>query len=43
MAYGFGLRYPLLGIFSMRLDFAWGHDGTGRENFAWVLDLAEAF
>jgi outer membrane protein assembly factor BamA len=23
-AYGFGLRYPLLGIFNFRMDFSWG-------------------
>jgi len=42
-AYGIGLRYPLLNIFTLRLDFAWGRRGTGEPAFAWVLDLAQAF
>jgi outer membrane protein insertion porin family len=43
IAYGFGLRYPLLGMFDLRLDFAWGEDGKGREAFGFVVDLAQAF
>ncbi|MFP4416669.1 MAG: BamA/TamA family outer membrane protein [Chitinivibrionales bacterium] len=37
LSYGVGLRYPLLGIFNLRVDFAWGytyHNGeriTARE------------
>lgn len=37
-AHGLGLRYPLLGIFNLRLDFA---SGSGPKHF-WV-DLAQAF
>jgi len=42
-AAGFGFRYPLFNIFNMRLDFAWGQDGTGERAFSWVIDLAQAF
>ncbi len=42
-AYGIGLRYPLLNIFTLRLDFAWGRRGTGESAFAWILDLAQTF
>lgn len=41
--YGFGFRYPLFGIFRLRLDFAFGENGNGNEAFNWVVDLAQAF
>jgi outer membrane protein assembly factor BamA len=37
-AYGLGFRYPLLGIFNMRVDFV---RGNGSQDF-WI-DLAQAF
>lgn len=37
-AYGMGLRYPLLGIFNLRLDYV---EGSGTRHF-WI-DLAQAF
>jgi outer membrane protein assembly factor BamA len=40
-AFGLGLRYSLLSIFNLRLDYA--VDGPDRENSQWVLDLAQAF
>lgn len=40
-AYGIGLRYSLLSIFNLRLDFA--TDGPEFHNWAWVIDLAQAF
>ena len=40
-AYGLGLRYSLLSIFNLRVDFA--TDGPEFHNWAWVLDLAQAF
>lgn len=40
-AFGLGLRYSLLSIFNLRLDYA--IDGPDRENSQWVLDLAQAF
>ncbi len=43
IAYGLGFRYPLFGIFNLRLDFAWGQNGRGDDVFQWVLDLAQAF
>lgn len=43
VAYGGGIRYPLFGIFSLRLDLAWGRPGGGSWPDAWVLDLAQAF
>lgn len=51
LAYGGGIRYPLLGIFNFRLDFAWGRPGPGKlfglsgDNVPdqWVVDLAQAF
>ncbi|HEX2613836.1 MAG TPA: BamA/TamA family outer membrane protein, partial [Fibrobacteria bacterium] len=43
VAYGGGIRYPLLGIFSMRLDLAWGRPGNGSWPDQWVIDLAQAF
>ncbi len=43
VAYGGGLRYPLFGIFSLRLDLAWGRPGGGSWPDAWVVDLAQAF
>lgn len=42
-AYGGGLRYPLFGIFNLRFDLAWGHNGLGERAFAWVLDIGQAF
>ncbi len=54
MAYGVGLRYPLLGIFNLRVDFAWGYTYENDERvsaidpddflpFALVIDLSQAF
>jgi outer membrane protein assembly factor BamA len=51
IAYGGGIRYPFLGIFNLRLDFAWGRPGPGSffgksgENLPdqWIVDLAQAF
>jgi outer membrane protein assembly factor BamA len=51
LAYGGGIRYPLLGIFNLRLDFAWGRPGPGsffgqsgdRLPDQWIVDLAQAF
>jgi outer membrane protein assembly factor BamA len=43
VAYGGGLRYPLLGIFNLRLDFAWGRPGGGGAPDQWLVDLAQAF
>jgi outer membrane protein assembly factor BamA len=43
VAYGGGIRYPLLGIFSLRLDLAWGRPGGGSWPDQWVIDLAQAF
>jgi outer membrane protein assembly factor BamA len=40
-AYGLGLRYSLLSIFNIRLDYA--IDGWARTNSQWVIDLAQAF
>jgi outer membrane protein assembly factor BamA len=40
-AFGLGLRYSLLSIFNVRLDFA--VDGLEMKNRQWVLDLAQAF
>ncbi len=40
-AFGLGLRYSLLSIFNIRLDYA--VDGWQREHSAWVIDLAQAF
>jgi outer membrane protein assembly factor BamA len=40
-AFGLGLRYSLLSIFNVRLDFA--VDGPEMKNRQWVLDLAQAF
>lgn len=40
-AFGLGLRYSLLSIFNLRLDFA--VDGSDMDNSQWVLDLAQAF
>ncbi|MDB5047630.1 MAG: outer membrane protein family [Fibrobacteres bacterium] len=40
-AYGLGLRYSLLSIFNLRVDYA--VDGWERNNSQWVLDLAQAF
>ena len=40
-AYGLGLRYSLLSIFNLRLDYSL--DGTERNHDQWVLDLAQAF
>ncbi len=43
VAYGGGLRYPILGIFHLRLDLAYGAPGGGAWPDAWVIDLAQAF
>jgi outer membrane protein assembly factor BamA len=51
IAYGGGLRYPLFGIFNLRLDLAWGRPedgrffGQGSKNLPdqWLIDLAQAF
>ncbi len=44
IAYGFGFRYPLLGVFNLRLDFAWGQTFDPVEDaFSFVIDLAQAF
>jgi outer membrane protein assembly factor BamA len=43
LAYGGGIRYPLLGIFNLRLDFAWGRPGGGNFPDQWIVDLAQAF
>jgi outer membrane protein assembly factor BamA len=40
-AYGLGLRYSLLSIFNVRLDYA--VDGIKRNHDQWVIDLAQAF
>ncbi len=40
-AYGLGLRYSLLSIFNLRLDYA--VDGWPIRHDQWVLDLAQAF
>jgi outer membrane protein assembly factor BamA len=40
-AYGLGLRYSLLSIFNLRLDYA--ADGPDRKHDQWILDLAQAF
>lgn len=43
VAMGGGVRYPLFGIFTLRLDFAWGRPGGGNAPDAWLVDLAQAF
>ncbi|MBD3321602.1 MAG: BamA/TamA family outer membrane protein, partial [Chitinivibrionales bacterium] len=43
LAGGIGLRYPLLGVFNIRVDFAWGTVPAGDETFRVVMDLANAF
>lgn len=49
LAYGLGLRYPLLGVFNLRLDFAYGDPKISNQLAGvtwpdtWVLDLAQAF
>lgn len=43
IAYGGGIRYPLLGIFNFRLDFAWGRPSGSGFPDQWILDLAQAF
>jgi outer membrane protein assembly factor BamA len=43
VAYGGGIRYPLLGIFNLRLDFAWGRPGGSSFPDQWIIDLAQAF
>jgi len=43
VAYGGGLRYPLLGIFDLRLDLAWGRPGGDGWPDEWLVDLSEAF
>jgi outer membrane protein assembly factor BamA len=43
IAMGGGVRYPLFGIFTLRLDFAWGRPGGGNAPDQWLIDLAQAF
>jgi len=43
VAFGGGMRYPLFGIFTLRLDFAWGRPGGGGAPDQWMVDLAQAF
>ena len=43
IAMGGGIRYPLFGIFTLRLDFAWGRPGGGKAPDQWLIDLAQAF
>lgn len=43
IAVGGGVRYPLFGIFTLRLDFAWGRPGGGGAPDQWLVDLAQAF
>lgn len=43
VAFGGGMRYPLFGIFTLRLDFAWGRPGNGAAVDQWMVDLAQAF
>lgn len=43
VAFGGGVRYPILGIFHFRLDLAYGAPGGGGWPDAWVIDLAQAF
>jgi outer membrane protein assembly factor BamA len=40
-AFGLGLRYSLLSIFNLRVDYA--VDGPERNHSQWVFDLAQAF
>lgn len=40
-AFGLGLRYSLLSIFNLRLDYA--VNGPDRNREQWILDLAQAF
>ena len=40
-AFGLGLRYSLLSIFNIRLDYAL--DGVERDHEQWIIDLAQAF
>ncbi len=41
LALGLGVRYNLLSIFNLRLDYAWDPRLEGQSQ--WVLDLAQAF
>lgn len=49
VAFGVGFRYPLLGIFNFRMDFAYGAPNDGADDppdwvpDRFVLDLAQAF
>lgn len=43
IAMGGGIRYPLFGIFTLRLDLAWGRPGGGSAPDQWMIDLAQAF
>jgi outer membrane protein assembly factor BamA len=44
VAWGLGLRYPLLGIFNFRVDFAYGKPNKkGMRPDAFIVDLAQAF
>jgi len=42
-AYGLGFRYPLLGIFNLRVDFAYKHPDPRGWPDRFVVDLAQAF
>ncbi len=43
IAFGGGIRYPLLGIFDLRVDFAWGRPSGSDWPDEWLVDLGEAF
>ncbi len=43
VAWGGGFRYPLLGVFNLRVDLAWGREGGGSLPDRWLVDLAQAF
>jgi outer membrane protein assembly factor BamA len=43
VAKGLGFRYPLLGIFNLRIDFAYGRERDSNWPDAWIVDLAQAF
>jgi outer membrane protein assembly factor BamA len=44
VAWGLGLRYPLLGIFNFRIDFAYGKPNKkGMRPDGFIVDLAQAF
>jgi outer membrane protein assembly factor BamA len=43
VAEGLGFRYPLLGIFNLRIDLAYGRHRDSYWPDAWIVDLAQAF